>query len=65
MSKDLDAELQSKQHDMWASLWPTARFTTPVAGYLVDFAGPGPGVRVLKVGAETDTLVYRNDRNQS
>ena len=65
MSKDLDAELQRRQRAMWASLWPTAKFTTPVAGYFVELAGLGAGVRELKVGTQNSMLIDLDYRDHS
>ncbi len=65
MSKDLDSELQRKLRVMWAGLWPTAKFTTPVAGYFVDFAGLGAGVGELNVGTQNGMLIDLDDRDNS
>lgn len=49
-------ELKKRQREMWASFSPTAMFTTPVAGHLVNFACISSGERVLDVGTGTGVV---------
>ena len=50
------ADLKKRQREMWASFTPTAMFTTPVAGHLVDFASVSAGEHVLDVGTGTGVV---------
>jgi SAM-dependent methyltransferase len=50
------AELKKRQREMWASFTPTAIFTTPTAGHLVNFAGIASGETVLDVGTGTGVV---------
>ena len=56
MEQDPFAELKKRQREMWASFAPTAMFTTPVAGHLVQFADIAPGEAVLDVGTGTGVV---------
>jgi SAM-dependent methyltransferase len=50
------ADLKKRQREMWASFTPTAMFTTPVAGQLVNFVGITSGEKVLDVGTGTGVV---------
>jgi SAM-dependent methyltransferase len=50
------AELKKRQREMWSSFAPTAMFTTPVAGHLVEFAGISPGEQVLDIATGTGVV---------
>lgn len=56
MDQDSFAEFKRRQREMWASFAPTATFTTPVAGHLVEFAGIRPAERVLDVACGTGVV---------
>lgn len=56
MTSDPFENLKQQQREMWASFWPTAVFTTPVAGHLVRFAGLRAGETVLDVGTGTGVV---------
>jgi SAM-dependent methyltransferase len=56
MNDDPYAELKQRQREMWASFFPTAMFTTPVAGHLVRFAGIVTGQHLLDIGTGTGVV---------
>jgi len=56
MSQDPFAELKQRQREMWTSFAPTAMFTTPTAGHLVNFARIASGEAVLDVGTGTGVV---------
>jgi SAM-dependent methyltransferase len=56
MKEDPFAELKRRQREMWASFFPTAMFTTPVAGHLVKFAGIVAGQNLLDIGTGTGVV---------
>lgn len=49
-------DLKQRHREMWASFAPTAIFTTPIAGELVEFAGIRPGENVLDVATGTGVV---------
>ena len=53
MSEDPFADLKNQERELWASFAPTAMFTAPVAGHLVEFAGIDADGAVLDLGMET------------
>jgi SAM-dependent methyltransferase len=56
MTEDPFVELKKRQRDMWASFAPTATFTTPVAGHLVNFAQLQVNEAVLDVATGTGVV---------
>lgn len=56
MAPDRFAEFKSRQREMWSSFAPTATFTTPTAGHLVEFAAVQKDEAVLDVGCGTGVV---------
>lgn len=56
MAHDPFLEFKTKQAEAWSFFAPTAIFTTPVAGELVEFADVRAGERVLDVGTGTGVV---------
>ena len=65
MTDDMFAEFKSRQREMWSSFAPTAILTTPVAAHLVEFAGVGPGEKVLDVATGTGVVAITAARRRA